>query len=136
MFDNDDDDGDIFRRIAMQRGMPQQDLTENMTQDQQIELLTSLVKQADEVFTFSPGVLVTWKEGLNIMRSTGPFIFRRYLENPVQFERDPASMFYCEYADSVVAALVTSNTNNVVTLAEWAVPSRRLRPFYDLAKLS
>ena len=140
MFDNDDDDAnDTIKRMMRDMGMaPAEgpDTQQELTQEQQIEMLTSLTASIDEKYTFGAGQLVTWKEKLNIMRSTGPFIFRRYLAEPMKFEKDPASMFFCEEADAIVAALVVSNSSNNLTLAEWAVPSRRLRPLYDAATLS
>ncbi len=103
--------------------------------EKRLQELTDRVSLLDTVHVFTPGQLVTWKPGLCIMRSTGPFIFRRLIP-AVPFDKDPASMFFCEQADCIVADLVVSQSNGDLTLAEWAVPGRRLEPYVSAAGLN
>jgi len=102
-----------------------------VTKEQRLKDLRSRIAIMDDGQVFERGDAVDWKPGLSIMRSVGPFIFRGYLpeEDRRRFDDDPASAFYCEEVDCIIADIGHNEIGS--SLIEWAVSSRRLTIIED-----
>ena len=124
--------GDLADALRKMAARSQEEDKPKRKPREHVALLAAACEELDQVYQFTPGQLVTWKASGQIMRTSGPFIFRAYLApNEIRrFEDNPSSLFYNEMADCVIADLEDArHDDDTAVVVEWAASSRRLVPY-------